>query len=79
MLTGVSASVAGLETTVTFEVGRRQTEWQDAQTAFFPYFSQPGKFDYSLQLVLVGQVDTVIALEGALATQDTLGSIVMKC
>ena len=44
-----------------------------------PHFSQPGQFDYFLQLVLVDQVDTVMALEGALATQDTLGSIVMKC
>ena len=34
MLTGVSASVAGLETTVISEVRRRQREWQDAQTAF---------------------------------------------
>ena len=43
------------------------------------HFSQAGQLVRFLQLVLVDQVDTVIALEGALATQDTLGSIVMKC
>ena len=43
------------------------------------HFSQAGQLVHFLQLVLVDQVDTVMALGGAIAIQDTLGSIVMKC